>query len=139
MNDLLPLTERQRSVLLYMRTYIEEHGYAPSIREIGGHFGIGHDAIRRGDLNALERKGNIVIRRRCPESWKIGTIVKVNPAYTSQTCSGCGHRQKMPLAQRVYRCPCCKLEIDRDHNAALNILALGLQDHGIQPEEAAAL
>ena len=62
------------------------------------------------------------------------TIVKVNPAYTSQTCSQCGHRQVMPLSERVYRCPCCKLEIGRDHNAALNILALGLQSVGSIPK-----
>jgi putative transposase len=54
-------------------------------------------------------------------------VVKVNPAYTSQDCSRCHHRQKLTLVERVYRCPCCDLEMDRDHNAALNILALGLQ------------
>jgi putative transposase len=54
-------------------------------------------------------------------------VVKVTPAYTSQECSRCHHRQKLTLAMRVYRCPCCGLEIDRDHNAARNILALGLQ------------
>jgi putative transposase len=54
-------------------------------------------------------------------------FVKVNPAYTSQTCSTCGHRQKMPLSERVYHCPCCLLVMDRDLNAAKNILALGLQ------------
>ncbi|HEY8287598.1 MAG TPA: transposase, partial [Chloroflexota bacterium] len=36
--------------------------------------------------------------------------VAVNPAYTSQDCSRCGHRQTMPLAERIYRCPCCQLE-----------------------------
>ncbi len=59
-------------------------------------------------------------------------FVKVNPAYTSQTCSTCGHRQKMPLSEREYRCPCCGFVLDRDHNAALNILALGLQSIGNQ-------
>lgn len=54
------------------------------------------------------------------------TIVKVNPAYTSQDCSRCGHRQKMPLAEREFRCPCCQVVLDRDHNAALNILRIGL-------------
>jgi len=54
-------------------------------------------------------------------------LVKVNPAYTTQTCSRCGHRQKMPLSQRTYHCPCCLLSIDRDFNASVNILALGLQ------------
>ena len=53
--------------------------------------------------------------------------VAVNPAYTSQTCSRCGHRQKMPLDVRVFDCPCCQVHLDRDLNAALTIRALGLQ------------
>jgi putative transposase len=57
-------------------------------------------------------------------------LARVNPAYTSQDCSACGHRQKMPLTNRLYLCPCCGLSIDRDHNAALNILRLGLQSLG---------
>ncbi len=46
---------------------------------------------------------------------------KVPARFTSQDCSQCGHRQKMPLAVRVYQCPSCGLVIDRDHNAAINI------------------
>jgi putative transposase len=61
-------------------------------------------------------------------------LVKVNPAYTSQTCSACGHRQKMPLSERMYHCPCCLLSIDRDYNASLNIRALGLQSLGLSLE-----
>jgi putative transposase len=61
-------------------------------------------------------------------------FIKVNPAYTSQTCSQCGHRQKMPLSERVYHCPCCLLSLDRDLNASLNILALGLQGLGLSLE-----
>jgi len=52
--------------------------------------------------------------------------LKVNPAYTSQDCFGCGDRVKKQLSQRVHSCPKCGLEIDRDLNAALNILARGL-------------
>lgn len=63
------------------------------------------------------------------------TFVKVNPAYTSQDCSRCGHRQKLDLSERIYHCPCCNLTIDRDLNAALNIKALGLQCAGL-PREA---
>jgi transposase len=33
-----------------------------------------------------------------------------------------GHRQKLPLSDRVYRCPCCGNTLDRDVNASLNIL-----------------
>jgi putative transposase len=61
-------------------------------------------------------------------------FVKVNPAYTSQDCSRCHHRQKMPLSERIYHCPCCLLSIDRDLNAALNIRAVGLHSLGLSLE-----
>jgi len=63
------------------------------------------------------------------------TFIAVNPAYTTQTCSTCGHRQRFGLAERIYRCPCCGLELDRDFNASLNIKALGLESAGL-PREA---
>jgi putative transposase len=59
------------------------------------------------------------------------TAIKVNPAYTSQDCSRCHHRQSMPLSERTYHCPCCLLSTDRDLNAARNILGLGLQSRVI--------
>jgi len=52
-----------------------------------------------------------------------GEVVKVNPAYTSQRCSRCGHRHKMPLSMRIYRCGQCGLIIHRDHNGAINIVS----------------
>jgi putative transposase len=61
--------------------------------------------------------------------WAGRKLVIVNPAYTSQTCSKCGYRQKMPLDKRIYCCPKCGQQIDRDHNAAINILRLGLHSH----------
>ena len=50
----------------------------------------------------------------------------VDPKYTSQTCSGCGIVAKKPLSQRWHKCK-CGTSLDRDHNAAINILTLGLQ------------
>lgn len=55
------------------------------------------------------------------------SVVLVNPAYTSQICSRCGSRKKLKLTERTYSCEKCNLEIDRDENAAINILRLGLQ------------
>jgi putative transposase len=69
-------------------------------------------------------------------------VVRVNPAYTSQTCSGCWHRQEMPLSVRVYECPMCGLVIDRDHNGSKNILAAACEAvgrHGRVIPEASAL
>nr|HET6901881.1 transposase [Ktedonobacteraceae bacterium] len=51
-------------------------------------------------------------------------VLFVNPKYTSQVCSGCGTVKKKALSERWHSCE-CGTELDRDHNAALNILALG--------------
>ena len=51
----------------------------------------------------------------------------VDPKYTSQDCSACGHREKKTLSERVHQCKVCGYTTDRDHNAAINILTLGLQ------------
>lgn len=51
-----------------------------------------------------------------------GTFVEVDPKMTSQNCSGCGEIVRKGLADRVHSCPECGLVLDRDHNAALNIL-----------------
>ncbi len=40
---------------------------------------------------------------------------------SSQLCSNCGHRQKMPLKIRTYACPNCQIRLDRDFNASLNL------------------
>jgi putative transposase len=69
------------------------------------------------------------LSRKAEEAGRV--LIKVNPAYTSQDCSRCHHRQKMPLSVRTYHCPCCILVIDRDLNAAKNIVGLGLQSRVI--------
>ena len=58
-------------------------------------------------------------------------VVKVNPAYTSQDCSDCGNRIKKSLSTRTHQCNECGLVLNRDHNASINILRLGLQSLGI--------
>lgn len=73
-------------------------------------------------------------------------VVGVTPAYTSRTCSACGSRfEILTLAQRWVHCA-CGLSIDRDENAALNVLALGRSAWGETwpitasvPQEAAGL
>ena len=49
---------------------------------------------------------------------------KVDPKNTSQTCSSCGQKspKKLSLAIRIFDCSFCGTSLDRDHNAALNIL-----------------
>ena len=59
--------------------------------------------------------------------------VQVPPAYTSQDCSRCGYRVPKTLSERRHQCPACQLSMDRDHNAAINILRLGQQSLGLVP------
>ncbi len=49
-------------------------------------------------------------------------VMAVPPHYTSQDCSACGTRVKKTLSVRTHICPDCGVVLDRDHNAALNIL-----------------
>jgi putative transposase len=53
------------------------------------------------------------------------SVIAVPPAYTSQTCSGCGVLVSKGLSVRWHACPDCGASLHRDHNAAQNILALG--------------
>ena len=54
-----------------------------------------------------------------------GRVIQVNPRNTTQMCSRCGERVEKTLSNRIHECPLCGLKMDRDHNAALNILARG--------------
>ena len=65
-------------------------------------------------------------------------MIQVNPRNTSQMCSECGVIVIKELSCRVHHCISCGLILDRDVNAARNILRLGLQTLGIKSVEAAS-
>jgi putative transposase len=109
------------------------------------HHKVAHDLVKRFDLIAIEDlnvKG--LARTRLAKSvsdvgWSAfanilsnkaeyagRTVAKVNPNYTSQDCSSCGHREKHSLSVREFRCAKCGAVHQRDHNAAKNILARAL-------------
>ena len=54
------------------------------------------------------------------------SVKEAEPMYTSQECSDCGscliEEERLDLSERTFRCPKCGLELDRDTNAAINIL-----------------
>jgi transposase len=61
---------------------------------------------------------------RRPEQKTAGRVEKVNPAFTSQTCSNCGHRaRENRQSQAVFRCVACGYQANADVNAAINIAA----------------
>jgi putative transposase len=53
-------------------------------------------------------------------------VIAVAPQYTSQECSACGAMVKKSLSVRTHICTSCGVVLDRDHNAAMNILAKAL-------------
>ena len=68
--------------------------------------------------------GLLRIQLQYKAEWAGREFVDVDPKYTSQDCHRCGARNK-PGRSETYRCAACDLRMDRDHNAALNILRAG--------------
>ena len=56
---MLPLTKRQREILDYLQDFIQQHGYAPSLEEIGRRFGLSSLATVHKHLTNLQEKGFI--------------------------------------------------------------------------------
>jgi len=67
---------------------------------------------------------------RCKAESAGATYVEVDPRGTSQECSACGAMVPKDLSCRTHACTSCSLVLDRDVNAALNILARGLARTG---------
>lgn len=80
-------------------------------------------STRRSQNNAAR---GILVRKAVQDQKSQGAVViLVDPRGTAQRCSGCGMTVKKDLPVRTHACPYCGLVLDRDHNAALNILAAG--------------
>jgi putative transposase len=86
-------------------------------------------AMARGHfaLSILDAGWSYLVSRLTHKAENAGReIALVEPAYTSKTCSGCGHVfEHLSLSDRWVECG-CGLSLDRDHNAARNILKRGL-------------
>lgn len=86
--------------------------------------------LSRSTNNKLQRwtypKVIAKLERLCQENGI--QLTKVNPAYTSQTCSRCGTLDKKSRNGETFQCVSCKLEIDADFNASINILHRGVFD-----------
>lgn len=74
--------------------------------------------------SAIADSGFFEFRRQLEykAQWYGAKVTLIDRWYpSSQLCSGCGHRQPMPLKLRQYDCSNCGLSLDRDLNAAINI------------------
>jgi putative transposase len=70
-----------------------------------------------------------LIQYTCAKAEEAGrTVVLINPTNTSKMCSQCGELVEKDLSVRVHNCHHCGLVLDRDQNATINILRLGLQN-----------
>jgi putative transposase len=95
---------------LRVRNMVRNHRLAKSIADAGW----------RAFLTILTFKAESAGKR----------VQAVNPAFTSQACSGCGVTVSKGLSVRWHTCPDCGTSLHRDHNAALNILRLGQEQSG---------
>ncbi len=71
---MLPLTKRQREILDYLHDFIEQHGYAPSLEEVGRRFGLSSLATVHKHLTNLQEKG--FIRRAWNRSRSVELVPK---------------------------------------------------------------
>ncbi len=115
------------------------------------HYNTAHKLVKQYDLIAVENL-NIKALARTPLSKSVldaawgrfitileavavrrgVRVVKVNPHGTSQDCSGCGAKVPKTLSIRLHECHKCGLQIDRDENAARNILDRALNEVGLR-------
>ncbi len=107
-------------------------------------------AFEKLDIQDMQVNGNKVISRGIVDvawgqfvqftAYKAAnagrTVTLVNPRGTTQMCSGCNQIVPKDLSVRIHVCPHCGLKLNRDQNAALNILARGLASMGNQSLEA---
>jgi repressor LexA len=82
---MLPLTKRQREILDYLQDFIQQHGYAPSLEEIGRRFGLSSLATVHKHLTNLQEKGFI------KRAWNRSRSVEMIPTNTN------GRSVELPL------------------------------------------
>lgn len=93
-----------------------------------GHY-LPNGASAKGGLNqSIVDAGWGMFVQMCSNkaAWAGRTLLTVDPKYTSQVCSSCGHVRQKELSERWHSCD-CGAELDRDVNAAINILERGKQ------------
>jgi putative transposase len=109
----------------YVRVYVEDLKIANMVkdRRLGKSIGDAGWGMLRNALTYMAKMSE-------------GVTAFVNPRDTSQLCSGCGERVEKDLAVRVHVCPYCGLVLDRDVNAARNILrkGIGMEQPESKPE-----
>ena len=100
----------------------------PQARSNGNGGYLHNGAAQKAGLNkAIRDAGWNAFRRilTCKAAWAGKRVEGIPPAFTTQDCSGCGERTEKSLSVRTHVCTSCGLILDRDENAARNILREG--------------
>jgi putative transposase len=102
-----------------------------TIKLVREHPAIGLEDLAVGNLQRNHKLARAIVDQGWGEfrrqlsykaAWYGAQVVVADRFFpSSQLCSGCGHRQAMPLEIRLFICGSCGLEIDRDLNAAINL------------------
>src|SRR5690348_6335322 len=93
------LSERQQRILDFVVEYTGEHGYPPSIREIGQAVGISSTSVVDYNLRALERNG--LIRRDREVSRGLGLVSPPRPAAQVAAAAGAPKLIRVPIVGRI--------------------------------------
>lgn len=139
--------KRRRVAEIHQRMTNKKHDFK---HKLASYYTSEYDAVFVEDLDVkslLEAPGNA--RNKAEVGWrefisilkhhgrKRGChVVEVEPAGTTKQCASCGVESDKPLWVREHSCPSCGFELDRDYNAAVNVLARGLSKLGVVHSEA---
>jgi len=119
------------------------------LHKLSNYYATEYDLVAVEDLNIksmLESRSNS--RNTASAAWNTFTtlleykckregthFVEVDPEDTTKECASCGVATDKPLWVREHNCPTCGFEMDRDANAALNILSRGFEQLGVGHSE----
>ncbi len=119
---------RQYDTLYFEDLQITNMSAAPAPKPDGNGGYLPNGASRKAGLNTsiLDAGwGQFLSILSCKAAYAGKRVEAVPPAYTSQECSGCSTIVQKSLSVRTHVCPSCGLVLDRDTNAAVNILRAG--------------
>ena len=98
MRDRSKLSERQRNILRFMETYIETHGFPPTIREIGLATGINSTSVVNYNLNKLVEAGHLSREARASRGLR---LAKNGRKGSGQPIQAASQFVRMPLSGRL--------------------------------------
>jgi putative transposase len=139
-------TQRPRVAECHQRVKRKRHDF---LHKLSNYYATEYDLVAVEDLNVkamLESSGNS--RNTASSAWNTFTtmleykcnrerthFVEVEPAGTTKECASCGVESDKPLWVREHSCPACGFGMDRDANAAINILSRGFEKLGLGQSE----